>query len=302
MRVLVTGASGALGSAVCDALLARGDEVIGLTRDPERARKTNPTVSWFGWQPRMERPPAEAFDQVEGVINLVGEPIDQRWTEEAKTAIMESRRTGTRNLVQAITALERRPRVLVSQSAIGYYGDRGESLVDESTAPGNDFGAEVVSEWERAADEVSGTGIRLVIVRTGLVLDPSHGLLKQLLTPFRLGLGGPVAGGNQYMSWIHVDDETGILLWALDGEGVSGVINATAPNPVSNRELSKTLGRVLRRPAAIPVPGFVLNLMYGGEFAETIRGGQRVIPRRTLDLGYSFEHPELEPALHDLLS
>ena len=235
------------------------------------------------------------------MINLVGEPINQRWTEEAKTSIMESRRTGTRNLVQAITALEHRPRVLVSQSAIGYYGDRGESLVDESTAPGNDFGAEVVNEWERSADEVSGTGVRLVIVRTGLVLDPAHGLLKQLLTPFRLGLGGPVAGGEQYMSWIHRDDETGVLLWALDSESVSGVINATAPNPVTNRELSKTLGRVLRRPAAVPVPGFVLNLMYGEEFAETIRGGQRVIPRRTLDLGYSFEHPELEPALRDLL-
>ncbi|MGZ8666964.1 MAG: TIGR01777 family oxidoreductase [Solirubrobacterales bacterium] len=301
MRVLVSGASGALGSAVCDALLARGDEVVGLTRDPERARETNPTVHWFGWQPRMERPPAEAFDEVDGVINLVGEPIAQRWTEEAKTSIMESRRTGTRNLVQAITALEHKPKVLVSQSAIGYYGDRGESLVDESTPPGEDFGAEVVKEWERAADEVSGTGVRLVIVRTGLVLDPASGLLKQLLTPFRLGLGGPVAGGDQYMSWIHIDDETAILLWALDSDGVSGIVNATAPNPVTNRELSKALGRVLRRPAAIPVPGFALNLRFGAEFAETVRGGQRVMPRRTLDLGYAFEHPELEPALRDLL-
>jgi uncharacterized protein (TIGR01777 family) len=301
VRVVVTGASGALGSAVSDALLARGDEVVGLTRDPERARKTNPTVRWLGWQSRLERPPAAAFEEADGVINLVGEPIDQRWTDEAKTAIMESRRTGTRNLVQAITALERRPKVLVSQSAIGFYGDRGESLVDESTGAGQGFGAEVVSEWERAADEVSGTGVRLVIARTGLVLDPASGLLKQLLTPFRLGLGGPLAGGDQYMSWIHVDDETGILLWALDTESISGVINATAPNPVTNRELSKTLGRVLRRPAAIPVPGFALNLLYGNEFAETIRGGQRVMPRRTLDLGYAFEHPELEPALRDLL-
>ncbi len=299
--MLVSGASGAIGSTVCDALLARGDEVVGLTRDPERARKSNPTVHWFGWQPRMERPPAEAFDDLDGVINLVGEPIDQRWTEEAKTAIMESRRTGTRNLVQAITALEHKPKVLVSQSAIGFYGDRGESLVDESTAAGDDFGAEVVTEWERAADEIGGTGVRLVIVRTGLVLDPSSGLLKQLLTPFKLGVGGPVAGGGQYMSWIHIDDEIGILLWALGNEGVSGVINATAPNPVTNRELSKTLGRVLGRPAAVPVPGFALNLRYGREFAETVRGGQRVMPRRTLDLGYEFEQPELEPALRDLL-
>jgi uncharacterized protein (TIGR01777 family) len=301
LRVLVTGASGAIGSAVCDALLARGDEVVGLTRDPERVHKTNPTVRWFGWQPTMERPPAEAFEEVDGIISLVGEPIDQRWTEEAKTAIMESRRTGTRNLVQAVTALERRPRVMVSQSAIGFYGDRGESLVDESTGAGSDFGAEVVIEWERAADEVSSAGVRLVIVRTGLVLDPGSGLLKQLLTPFKLGLGGPVAGGDQYMSWIHIDDEVAVLLWALDGDGVSGIINATAPNPATNRQLSKTLGRVLGRPAVMPVPGFALNLMYGREFGETIRGGQRVMPRRTLDLGYKFEHPELEPALRDLL-
>jgi uncharacterized protein (TIGR01777 family) len=301
LRVLVTGASGAIGSAVCDALLARGDEVVGLTRDPERVHKTNPTVRWFGWQPTMERPPAEAFEEVDGIISLVGEPIDQRWTEEAKTAIMESRRTGTRNLVQAVTALERRPKVMVSQSAIGFYGDRGESLVDESTGAGSDFGAEVAIEWERAADEVSGAGVRLVIVRTGLVLDPGSGLLKQLLTPFKLGLGGPVAGGGQYMSWIHIDDEVAVLLWALDGAGVSGIINATAPNPATNRQLSKTLGRVLGRPAVMPVPGFALNLMYGREFGETIRGGQRVMPRRTLDLGYKFEHPELEPALRDLL-
>ncbi len=302
MRVLVTGASGAIGSAVCDALLARGDEVVGLSRDPERSRPNNPRVHWFAWQPTLERPPAEAFAEVDGVINLVGEPIDQRWTEEAKTAIMESRRTGTRNLVQAVTALEHRPRVMVSQSAIGFYGDRGESLVDESTGRGDDFAARVVGEWEKAADEISGTGVRLVIVRTGLVLDPGHGLLKQLLTPFKLGVGGPVAGGGQYMSWIHLEDEVRILLWALDSSEVSGIVNATAPNPATNRDLSKTLGRVLGRPAVMPVPGFALNLMYGREFAETVRGGQRVMPRRTLDLGYAFAQPELEPALRDLLS
>ncbi len=301
MRVLVTGASGAIGSAVCDALLTRGDEVVGLSRDPERSRSSNPKVSWFAWQPKLERPPAEAFDEVDGVINLVGEPINQRWTEEAKAAIMESRRTATRNLVQAITSLQREPGVLVSQSAIGFYGDRGESLVDESTGQGEDFAAEVVAEWEKAADEIGGTGVRLAIVRTGLVLDPGHGLLKQLLTPFKLGVGGPVAGGGQYMSWIHIDDEVGVLLWALDNEEISGVVNATAPNPATNRELSKALGRALGRPAVMPVPGFALNLMYGREFADTVKGGQRVMPRRTLDLGYTFEHPELDAALRDLV-
>ena len=302
MRVLVTGATGAIGSALCDSLLARGDEVVGLTRDPEKARSSNPTVRWYAWQAAMERPPAEAFEEVDGVVNLVGEPIDQRWTEDAKRRILDSRITATRNLVQALTALERGPGVLVSQSAIGYYGDRGEALVDESSEPGEGFASEVPQAWEREAEGAAGAGIRLVIVRTGLVLDPRTGLLGRMLTPFKLGVGGPVAGGRQYMSWIHIDDEVGILTWALEDGSVSGVVNATAPNPATNRELSKTLGGVLRRPAFMPVPGAALDLIYGREFGETVKGGQRVMPRRTLDLGYRFRHPELREALSDLLA
>jgi uncharacterized protein (TIGR01777 family) len=289
-----------IGSALCDALLARGDEVVGLSRDPEKARQTNPTVHWFAWQATLERPPTAAFEGVEGVVNLIGEPINQRWNEESKRRIIESRRASTHNLVQAIGALQDRPEVLVSQSAIGYYGDRGEALVDESTGPGSDFPAEVSVEWERAAHE-AGELLRVVVVRTGLLLDPGGGLLKQLLTPFKLGIGGPIGGGDQYMSWIHIDDEVALLLWALDDEKVTGTLNATAPNPVSNRELSKTLGRVLNRPAVLPVPGVALNLMLGRELAETVKGGQRVLPRRALDLGFTFEHPDLEPALRDLL-
>jgi uncharacterized protein len=300
MRILVTGASGFLGGALCDALLARGNEVVGLSRDPERARRTNPTVSWFAWQATLERPPAEAFDGVDGVVNLVGEPLNQRWNQESKQRILESRRAGTHNLVQAIAALKNEPRVLVSQSAIGYYGDRGEAIVDESADPGSDFGAEVCVEWERAAHEADDL-IRVVVLRTGLVLDRRDGLLKQLLTPFKLGVGGPIAGGDQYMSWIHVDDEIALLIWALDDERVTGTINATAPNPVTNRQLSKTLGKVLRRPAVLPVPGLALNMMLGRELAETVRGGQRVVPRRAQDLGFNFQHPELESALRDLL-
>ena len=290
-----------IGSTVCDALLARGDEVTGLSRDPETARRTNPTVRWHRWQPTMERPPAEAFDEVEGVIHLLGESLDQRWTDEAKQRILESRRAGTHNLVQAIGALERMPKVLVSQSAIGYYGDRGEAILDESADPGSDFAAEVVLEWENAAHEADGLGIRLAVIRSGLVLDPRDGLLKQLLTPFKLGVGGPIAGGRQDMSWIHIDDEVRVLLWALDDERVGGTVNSTSPNPVTNRELAKTLGRVLRRPAVMPVPGFAVALLRGRELAETVKGGQRVVPRRALDLGFSFQHPDLEPALRDLL-
>jgi hypothetical protein len=301
VKVLVTGASGFIGSALCDALLARGDTVAGLSRDPQRARGTNPSVIWHAWEPTLERPPAAAFENVDGVVNLEGEKINQRWTDDAKRRIMESRRTGTRNLIAAVAGLERKPRVLVNQSAIGFYGDRGDAMVDESAEPGEGYDAEVVREWEAAAREAEGTGMRLAIVRTGHVLDPRGGLLGELLAPFKLGVGGPIAGGRQYMSWIHIDDEVGILLWALDNDEVSGTINATAPNPVTNREFSQALGRALHRPASVPVPGFVLDLKFGSEFGKVLRGGQRVMPRRALDLGYEFRYPEIDGALRNLL-
>jgi uncharacterized protein (TIGR01777 family) len=301
VRVLVTGASGLIGSALCDSLLARGDEVVGFSRDPARARRSNPTLTWHPWEPTLERPPAAAFEGVDGVVNLLGEKINQRWSAAAKEKIMATRRAGTRNLVQAIAGLQRRPKVLVSQSAVGYYGDRGDAIVDEATGPGESFDAEVTVEWEQAAHEVEAAGVRLAIVRTGQVLDAGGGMLGELLTPFRLGLGGPLAGGAQYVSWIHIDDELGILLWALDDETVSGVLNATSPNPVTNREFSKALGRALGRPAAVPIPGFVLDLKFGREFGAVLRGGQRVIPRRAVDLGYEFKYPDLDGALGDLL-
>lgn len=301
MKVLVTGASGFIGSALCDSLLARGDTVVGLTRDPQRARHSNPTVSWHAWEPTLERPPAEAFEGVTAVVHLLGEKINQRWTAEAKRRIMESRRAGTHNLVGAIAGLERKPAVLVSQAAIGFYGDRGEAIVDESSDPGEGFDSEVVREWEKAARQVEASGVRLVIVRTGHVLDADDGLLAELQTPFKLGVGGPLAGGDQYMSWIHIEDEVGILRWAIDNDKVSGTINATAPNPVTNRELSKALGRALHRPAVLPIPGLVLDLKFGHEFGRVLRGGQRVMPRRALDLGYRFRFTDIDEALRDLL-
>jgi uncharacterized protein len=301
VKVLVTGASGFIGSALCDALLVRGDSVAGLTRDPQRARGTNPSVVWHAWEPALERPPAEAFAGVDAVVNLQGEKINQRWTDDAKRRIMESRRTGTHNLIGAIAGLERKPKVLVSQSAIGFYGDRGDAIVDESSEPGKGYDAEVVRAWETAAQEALHLGMRLVVVRTGHVLDPSGGLLAELMTPFKLGVGGPIAAGRQYMSWIHIDDEVGILLWALDNERVSGTVNATAPNPVTNRDFSQALGRALGRPAIVPVPGLVLDLKFGGEFGHVLRGGQRVMPRRALDLGYEFAHTEIDEAFRSLL-
>ena len=301
MRVLVTGASGLIGSALCDALFARGDHVVGLTRNPSRSRQANPRVTWHKWEPTLERPDPAAFEGVDGIVHLLGERIDQKWTDEAKQRIMESRRQGTHNLVQAIEALEQPPKVLVSQSGVGHYGDRGDEAVDESDGPGDSFDAQVTVAWEAAAHELDATDVRLVVVRTGQVLAPEGGMLSEMLPPFKLGVGGPLAGGDQYLSWIHIDDEIGILLWALDNEKVSGTINATAPQPATNKDFSKALGRALGRPAIVPVPGLVLDLKFGKEFGQVLRGGQRAIPKRTLELGYEFKHPDLDEALKDVV-
>jgi len=302
VKVLVTGATGLIGSALCDALLARDDDVVGLSRNPGKARLAQPGVEWHPWEPTLERPPAAAFEGVDGVVNLLGEKIDQRWTDEAKKKIMETRRTGTHNLVGTIAGLDTRPAVLVNQSAVGYYGDRGDAVLDENEPPGGEsFDSEVVVEWERAAHQIDATGVRLAILRTGQVLAVGGGMLAELLPPFKLGGGGPLAGGRQYLAWIHIEDEVGLILWALDNGNVEGTINATAPNPASNRDFSKALGRALKRPAVLPVPGFVLDLKFGREFGRVLRGGQRVVPKRAQELGYEFKYPELDAALADLV-
>jgi uncharacterized protein len=301
MKVLVTGASGRIGKALCDELLARGDEVVGLTRGPEKAREAQPQIDWHAWEPTLERPDAAAFEGVEGVVNLVGEKINQRWTDEAKQKIMDSRKVATHNLVGTIEGLATKPKVLVSQSAVGYYGNRGDETIDESSAPGDSFDARVCVEWEAAAREVEAAGVRLAIVRTGQVMETGGGILGELLLPFKLGLGGPLAGGKQWVPWIHLSDEVGILAWALDTESVSGVVNGSAPNPVTNKEWSKALGRALGRPAVLPIPGLAVEVKFGKEFGKIAQGGQKVLPRRTEELGYAFKWPEIDAALRDLV-
>jgi uncharacterized protein (TIGR01777 family) len=301
LRVLITGASGLLGGALCDALLARGDEVVGLTRDPGRARRGNPTVRWHAWDATIGPVPDASLEDVDAVVNLVGESLDQRWTRRAKQRILDTRERGTRSVVEAIGARKDRPKVMVSQSAVGYYGDRGDAVVDEGTAPGEDFAARVCIAWEAAAREVESHKVRLAIFRTSPVLSREGGLLKRLLPPFRMGLGGPIGSGEQYLPWIHIDDEVRALLWALDEKRVSGIFNAASPAPVTNREFSKALGRTLGRPAALRVPGPALAVVLGRELARTVIGGQRVLPRRALDAGFEFRFPELGPALSDVL-
>jgi uncharacterized protein len=301
MRILVTGASGMIGSAVCDALLARGDDVVGLSRDPERARATNPTVRWHAWDPANERPPAAAFDGVEAVLNLIGENINQRLTDEAKQRIRDSRVRATKNLVDGMLSATPAPSVLVSQCAVGRYGERGEALVDESTPPATDWTAQLCVDWEEEALAAERGGVRVAVLRSAPVLDTEGGLLKQLMTPFKLGVGGPLAGGRQYMPWIHRDDEVGLALWALDSPQMKGPLNAAAPNPVTNREFSKSLGRAVRRPAIIPAPRAAVVAMRGEELTDQILASIRVVPRRALDLGYQFRFPEIDGALRDLV-
>lgn len=302
MNVLVTGATGLIGSALCRALVERGDNVIGLTRDSAKAAARQPAVTWHGWDYTEGPPPAAAFQGIDAIVNLQGEKINQRWTDAAKRQIIESRRDSTRMLTQSVSRLAEKPKVVVSGSAVGYYGSRGGEELNETSRPGPQaFDTEVILAWEEAADGFANLGIRLVKLRTGHVLDPAGGLLGQILLPFKLGLGGPMAGGRQYMSWIHIDDEVGLILWALDNPAVSGPVNATSPSPATNGELAKALGRALHRPAILPLPGFALDLMFGSEFAATIKGGQKVLPAQAEALGYSFRHPRLDEALADLL-
>ena len=222
----------------------------------------------------------------------------QRWTEEAKREIRESRELGTRRLVEGLAALAEteRPKVLVSQSAIGWYGARGDQPLDESEPPGGDFLARVVADWESEARAAAELGVRVAMMRTGVVLSESGGALAKMLPPFKLGVGGPVAGGRQYVPWVHIDDVVGAIVCALDDDRVRGPVNVTAPEPVTNRELSKALGRVLRRPAVMPVPAFALRLLYG-EMGSIVTTGARVVPARLAELGYRFRRPDLDDAL-----
>jgi uncharacterized protein (TIGR01777 family) len=299
VKVLVSGATGLLGRRVVRALVQRGDEVTALSRDPARARGAL-GVEVSGWDPEREPAPATSLAGRDAVVHLAGEPLDQRWSDAARQRIMRSREVGTRNLVAGLLAAEPRPRVLVSASAVGWYGARGDEQLQEDARPGSGFLSDVCQTWEREAAGAAELGVRVVQIRTGVVLDADGGALKRMLPFFRLGVGGPVAGGRQYLSWIHLDDVVGIYLAALDDERFEGPVNATAPEPVTNRELARALGRVLRRPAVMPVPGIALRALYG-DMAELVVDGHRVVPAKAQRLGYAFQQPQLESALRRAL-
>jgi uncharacterized protein len=300
MRFTITGASGLIGSRLVAELTRRGDEVTVLSRSPDRSRQQLPGVSAVHWDPAGAPAPAGALAGRDAVLHLAGENVAQRWSDDARRRIRQSRELGTRNLVAGLRDAEPRPAALISASAVGYYGPHGDERLDEDTPPGSDFLAQVCVTWEREAQAAEALGMRVVRVRTGVVLERDGGALSKMLLPFRLGAGGPVAGGGQYMPWIHVDDVVGIYLAALDG-GWTGAVNASAPEPVTNKAFSKALGRALHRPAVAPIPALAIRLLYG-DMAEIVTEGQRAVPRRTTELGYTYRHPDLDAALRAVLA
>jgi uncharacterized protein (TIGR01777 family) len=300
MKVTVTGATGLIGSRLVAMLRDRGDDVIVLSRSPERAREAL-GVEARRWDASAEPAPVDALASRDGVVHLAGENIAQRWSEQAKRTIRESRETGTRNLVAGMGAADAPPRTLISASAVGYYGHRGTEVLDETAEPGGDFLAQVCVAWEREAAAATALGTRVVRLRAGVVLDSHGGALAKMLPFFRAGVGGPVAGGHQYMAWIHAEDLCRMYLAALDGEAWEGPVNASAPDPVTNREFSKRLGSAIHRPAIAPVPGFAVRALYG-DMAEIVTEGQRAVPKRALELGFSHQHPDLDEALRSALA
>jgi len=300
MKALVTGATGFVGPR----LLRLLDRPVALSRDPDRARQTIGHLCdrIIRWDPMQGPPPQEAFSGIDTVLHLAGESVAEgRWTAEQKARIRDSRVIGTRNLVQGIVQAAVKPRVLVSASAVGYYGDRGDEELTESAAPADDFLARVCVEWEREAHAAEQAGVRVVCARTGIVLGAGGGALGKMLLPFKLGAGGPLGSGRQWMPWVHVADLARLYLHAADTPSLSGPMNAVAPNPVRNADFTKALARQLHRPAFLPAPYFGLRLAFG-EFAKVLFASQRVIPQVAHDTGFVFQYPDIVAALREILA
>jgi uncharacterized protein (TIGR01777 family) len=297
MNVFVTGATGLIGRALCEALVRRGDAVTALSRSPDRARLALPGARVVAGDPTSPGPWQEELAQADACVNLAGEPLDARWTPARKEGFRASRVDAT-GLVAAVVAAGG-PGVLVSASAVGYYGDRGEEILDERSGPGADFLAGLCVAWEAAAAPAAARA-RVVLLRTGLVLARDGGALPRMVAPFRLFAGGPLGDGRFWQSWIHLGDLVGLVLLALEDPRATGPLDATAPEPVRNRDLARAIGRVLSRPSFLPAPAFAIRAALG-ELADVVLSSQRVLPAKALALGYRFAFPALEAALSDLL-
>jgi hypothetical protein len=299
MKLVITGATGFIGSAVVDQLWSQYHSLSLLSRNPPR--EINVTKKeWLVWNPGVPGDWEYCIDGADGIINLAGEPIAaKRWTEARKEKIRSSRLDSTRALVRAIAKAKIKPKFLINASAVGYYGARGDEAITEESASGADYLARVCVEWEAEAKKAESEGARVVLLRTGIVLDRGRGALAKMVPPFKFFAGGPLGSGNQWMPWIHIEDQVGLLLFLMNNENAHGPFNCTAPNPVTMAEFSKTLGETLNRPAWATVPGGVLTLVLG-EMSEILLNGQRALPQAALKLGYQFRYPHLLPALQSL--
>jgi uncharacterized protein (TIGR01777 family) len=300
MRVLITGATGFIGAPLCRRLAGADHEVIILTRDPASvSRRIQPEAKAYRWQPTVSLPPVEAFQDVDAVVNLLGESITGRWSKAKKRAIMDSRVVGTRNLVTAIERAEKKPGVLVSASAVGYYAVKGDVEITEDSPGGTGFLAEVCECWEGEATKAEKLGLRVVRLRNAMVVGHG-GVIAAMLPMFKAGLGGPLGSGAQWWPWIHIDDVVELVLHAITNSSLTGAVNASSPQPVRQKEFARALAKQIKRPALLPTPSFALRMALG-EFSAELLCSRRVIPKKALDTGYEFRFPEIGPALRDIL-
>jgi uncharacterized protein len=300
MKILVTGATGLIGRSLCRSLTDDGHVVSAVSRSPSKPKGLE-AAEIHQWDTQSGPLSSAALDGVDAVVNLVGEPIDaRRWSDQQKRLIRDSRVVTTRNLVEGLRLVERKPTVFVSGSAVGFYGDRGDEQLEETAPAGQGFMSEVCEEWEREAGRATELGMRVVQVRTGVVLSAEGGALKKMLAPFKLGVGGPLGSGKQWFPWIHIKDIVGIFRHAILTGTLAGPVNGVAPQPVTNGEFTRELGHALHRPAFLPVPEMALKVLMG-EMSAVLFGSQRVVPKAALDSGYEFQYPLLAKALADLL-
>jgi uncharacterized protein len=297
VKITISGASGLIGRRLLKVLAKDGHAIRVLSR--HAGTNLPPGVQLSVWDALKGEPPAESLSDADAVVHLAGEPVAQRWNEQSKQRIRDSRITGTRNLVRALAALGRKPEVLVCGSAVGYYGSRGDEVLVESSAPGNDFLAELCVAWEKEARAAESLGVRVVSIRTGLVLDGRGGALTKMLPPFRMGIGGKLGDGRHWMSWIHLEDLVGMIQMALQNK-VNGAMNGASPNPVTNSDFTRSLGKAVHRPAVLPMPALGLRLLFG-EMSEILLASQRAAPKAAQSAGFQFRYPELDQALADVL-
>jgi uncharacterized protein (TIGR01777 family) len=299
MKVVITGATGFVGQVIVKQLLAAGDEVIVLTRNVAKAAITlGSTCRYYQWDDKESLPPLEALEGADGVINLMGETISNRWDDQQKKKIYDSRIYGTRKLIEGFEKLNQKPKVFVSTSAIGIYGNRGAQELNESSTLADDFLAKVCKDWENEGNKARNHGARVVIIRVGIVLGPKGGALAKMLPVFKLGGGGPLGSGRQFMSWIHVEDLASMYVEALKNNEIKGILNGTSPYPVSNADFTKVLGEVLHRPAFLPAPAFAIKLAFG-EMSQILLEGQKVLPVKFKEAKFKFRYPTLEMAIKE---